>query len=113
MIYNLADTFFVGQTGDPLKVAAVSLAYAAFMILTALGNLFGIGGGSLISRLLGTKKPQEAKKASSFSFYLCIFVSLIYSVVVWIFMNPLLRLLGTSDNTIGFVREYLFWVYDI
>lgn len=56
MIYNLADTFFVGQTGDPNQVAAVSFAFPAFMILTAIGNLFGVGGGSLLSRLLGAKK---------------------------------------------------------
>lgn len=113
MIYNLADTFFVGQTGDPLKVAAVSLAYPAFMVLTALGNLFGIGGGSLISRLLGAKQPLAAKKVSSFSFHACILTALAYSATVFIFMDPLLSLLGASDNTIGFGREYLFWIVAI
>jgi putative MATE family efflux protein len=110
MIYNLADTFFVGQTGDPLKVAAVSLAFPAFMILTAFGNLFGIGGGSLISRLLGAGKPETAKNVTAFSFYSVILSAFLYSVVVMIFMDPLLRLLGASDNTIGFGRDYLFWV---
>ena len=53
MIYNLADTFFVGQIGNPYMVAAVSLVSPWFNLLTALGNLFGLGGGSLISRMLG------------------------------------------------------------
>ncbi|HIT98641.1 MAG TPA: MATE family efflux transporter, partial [Candidatus Copromorpha excrementavium] len=53
MIYNLADTFFIGQIGDPYMVAAVSLVSPWFNLLTALGNLFGIGGSSLISRMLG------------------------------------------------------------
>ena len=44
VIYNMADTFFIGQTGDPLQVAAVSLATPIFMIYMALGNLFGISG---------------------------------------------------------------------
>lgn len=55
VIYNMADTFFIGQTQDPLQVAAVSLATPVFMIFMALGNLFGIGGSSAISRALGEK----------------------------------------------------------
>ena len=55
MIYNLADTYFIGRTENPQMVAAASLAFPAFLLLTALSNLFGIGGGSLISRLLGAK----------------------------------------------------------
>ena len=52
MIYNLADTFFIGQIGDPYMVAAVSLVSPWFNLLTALGNLFGLGGSSLISRMM-------------------------------------------------------------
>ncbi len=110
MIYNLADTFFVGQTGDPLKVAAVSLAFPAFMLLNAFGNLFGIGGGSQISRLLGAKKAHQAKNVSAFSIYFSILSSAAYSVLLWIVMDPVLRLLGASDYTIEFGRQYLFWV---
>ena len=59
VIYNMADTFFIGQTGDPLQVAAVSLATPIFMIYMALGNLFGIGGSSAISRALGDGPCQK------------------------------------------------------
>ncbi len=58
MVYNLADIFFVGQLGDPNMVAAVSLGFPAFMTLTVIANLFGIGGGSLISRMLGAKSTR-------------------------------------------------------
>ena len=58
VIYNMADTFFIGQTGDPMQVAAVSLATPVFMVFMALGNLFGIGGSSAISRALGEKKSE-------------------------------------------------------
>lgn len=109
MIYNLADTFFIGQTGDPNKVAAVSYAFGAFMMLAAIGNLFGIGGGSLISRMLGEKRGLEAKHVSSYSVFGTIIVSLIYSAVVWILMDPILSLLGASADTIGYGRDYLFW----
>lgn len=60
MIYNLADTFFVGQLGDPLMVAAVSLVSPWFNLLTALGNLFGLGGNSLISRMMGRKTTRTS-----------------------------------------------------
>lgn len=63
MIYNLADTFFIGQIGDPTMVAAVSLVSPWFNLLTALGNLFGLGGSSLISRML----EQKTKRMSGTS----------------------------------------------
>lgn len=110
MVYNLADTFFIGSTRDPYKVAAATLAYTLFFILNALSNLFGIGGGSLISRLLGDGKPEEAKKVCSFSFYGSIFVALLYSVFCLLFMEPLLNLLGASAYTMDYAAGYTFWV---
>lgn len=62
MIYNMADTFFIGQTNDPYKVAALSITYVLFFMLNATANLFGIGGGSLISRLLGQKKQRKQRR---------------------------------------------------
>lgn len=110
MIYNLADTYFIGQTGNPLMVAAVSLTYTLFFAMNALSNLFGVGGGSLISRLLGEGKPEDAKRVSSFSFYATIMEALLYSLACLIYMDPMLRFLGASDNTIGFGREYVLLV---
>lgn len=66
VIYNMADTFFIGQTGDAMQVAAVSLATPVFMVFMALGNLFGIGGSSAISRALGEKNEQRARHISAF-----------------------------------------------
>lgn len=110
MIYNVADTYFIGRTGNPLMVAAASLTYTLFFVMNSLSNLFGVGGGSLVSRLLGEGKPEEAKKVSSFSFYTTISVALLYSLACLIFMDPLLRFLGASEKTIGFGREYVLWV---
>lgn len=59
MIYNLADTFFIGQLGNPAMVAAVSLVAPWFNLLTALGNLFGLGGSSLISRMMGGEGHKQ------------------------------------------------------
>ena len=59
VIYNMADTFFIGQTNDPMKVAAVSLATPIFMVFMALGNLFGIGGSSTSKGIMTDKKARE------------------------------------------------------
>lgn len=110
MIYNLADTFFIGMTNDPYKVAAASVVSILFFILTSLSNLFGVGGGSLMSRLLGEKRPHDAKRVGVFSFYGSLGIAIVYSLICLTFTEPLARLLGASDNTIGYATSYLFWV---
>ena len=79
MIYNLADTFFIGQIGDPTMVAAVSLVSPWFNLLTALGNLFGLGGSSLISRMLGAKNHRDIKHVAAFSVWGGAAVTLLFS----------------------------------
>ncbi len=113
MIYNLADTFFIGRTGDPLKVAAATVSFILLFMMNALANLFGVGGGSLISRLLGEKKPEEAKKVAAFSFYGAVAIALLYVFLTYIFMEPLLMLIGASENTIAYARDYAFWVVTV
>jgi len=110
IIYNLADTFFVGQTGDEYQVAAVTIVMPVFMVLMAFGNIFGIGGGTYISRLLGAKKPEEARKTCAFSFYACIAVGLICTALMLVFMTPLLNFSGASDNTYDFAADYLKYI---
>ena len=110
MIYNLSDTYFIGKTNNPYQIAAASLAYVLVFVMTALSNLFGVGGGSLISRLLGGQKAEEAKGVCAFSFYGAIVISCLYSLGCYLWMDPLLRLLGASDSTIGYSAHYAFWV---
>lgn len=110
MIYNLADTFFIGMSNDPYKVAAASLVSILFFMLNSLSNLFGVGGGSLLSRLLGEKRDEEAKRVGAFSIYGSLAIAVAYSAVSFFFTEPLARLLGASDNTVGYASSYLFWV---
>lgn len=110
MIYNLADTFFIGQLGHPEMVAAVSLVSPWFNLLTALGNLFGVGASSLISRLLGAQKQDQIRYASAFSLYMGILSTSLFSAASYIFRVPLLDFLGASPNTIVYAEDYLFWV---
>jgi putative MATE family efflux protein len=110
MAYNLADTFFVGQTGDYNQVAAISLVFPAYMTLAAIANLLGIGGGSLISRSLGQKDYKKAQNAAAFSFYGALAISLVYSILAFILKEPFIKLLGATDATYSFTSDYLFWV---
>ena len=113
MIYNLADTFFLGMTNDPYKVAAASLASVLSFGTAALANLFSIGGGSLISRLMGQKKDEDVKDVCAFSIYGCILIAGTYSLIAYIFQAPILTLIGTSENTVYYTSQYLFWVVAI
>ena len=85
MIYNLADTFFIGMSNDPYKVAAASLVSILFFMLNSLSNLFGVGGGSLLSRLLGEKRDEEAKRVGAFSIYGSLAIAAAYSSVSFFF----------------------------
>ena len=110
MVYNLADTFFIGMSNDPYKVAAASVVGVLFFMLNALANLFGVGGGSLLSRLLGEKRDDDARRVGVFSFYGSLALAAVYSLVCFLLTEPLARLLGASDNTVDYAASYLFWV---
>lgn len=109
LIYNLADTWFIGQTGDPLQVAAVTVSYPLFMLLSGFGNLFGIGGGSLISRLLGRGEPGNAGKIGTFVIWASSIAALAYSFLIFGFGGQALQVLGTGGETLVFAEQYLFW----
>lgn len=107
LIYNLADTFFIGQTHDDLQVAAVSLATPVFLLFMAVGTIFGIGGTSVISRVLGEGRKEYAKKVCSFCMWSCVAVGLGMSLLFLLFMDELLSLVGASADTWDYAKTYL------
>lgn len=109
IIYNFADTWFVGRTGDEAAVAAVSVAMPLFIVMTGLSNLFGIGGSSMISRSLGAKRENDAKSAFSFALWGAVAAAVIYSVVIFFFGKNLIFLIGGDKNSEKYILEYLFW----
>ena len=110
LIYNMADTFYVGQTNNPYMVAAAALILPVFNITLCLAGLAGIGGGALISRLLGENREEEARRVSVFSLYLAILIAAVFALGMGIFMKPLLNLLGAGENTYEYARQYAFCV---
>ena len=110
MIYNLADTVFIGLANDESMTAAASLSFMLVFMMNCVSNLFGVGGGSLISRLLGERKDKDATRVAAFSFWGSIATAIIYSLLIYLFMDPVLRLLGATDGSIGYARDYALWV---
>lgn len=107
LVYNLADTFFIGQTHNPFQVAAISLATPVFLIFMSIGNVFGIGGTSVISRALGEGKKEYTKKVCSFCFWSCVVVGIIISIAFLIFLDKIVVALGASNETLQFTKDYL------
>ena len=110
LVYNLADTFFIGQTHNVLQIAAVSLATPVFLMFMAVGTAFGIGGTSVISRALGEGRKDYAKKVCSFCMWSCVIVGVGMAVLFLIFMEPILSLIGASSDTWDFAKTYLMIV---
>lgn len=107
LIYNLADTLFIGMTNDDLQVAAVSLATPVFLLFMAVGTVFGIGGTSAISRALGEGKMEYAKKVCSFCMWSCVGIGIIMAVLFLAFMNQILGMIGASTDTWEYAKNYL------
>lgn len=110
ILYNMADTFFVGQTGDANQVAAVSLAMPVFLIFMAMGNIFGIGGSSYISRSLGNGEREKVKQISSFCLYGSLALGLLMIVIFIGFMPSILQIIGVSTYTRDFANDYLLCI---
>lgn len=106
IVYNLADTYFIAQTGNALLIAGVSVCAPIFMILMAFGNTFGQGGSSLISRLLGQGDRDTAARVSAFAFWIAIIVGAVVGGLLLLLREPFLRLLGASPDTLPYAREY-------
>ena len=106
IVYNLVDTFFVSKTQNPDLVAGVSQGAPMFTLMLAIGDIFGLGGASVISRLFGEKKDKIAMNVSGFCFWASIVTGLIITVLLIIFQKPMLHLLGATNATWKYAREY-------
>ncbi len=109
VIYNLADTYFVGMLNDPVQNAAVTLAAPVLLAFNAVNNLFGVGSSSMMSRALGKKEYDTVRRVSVFGFYCSLICGLLFSFGYIIIKNPLLALLGTDVETYAATGDYLKW----
>jgi len=105
--YNLVDTAFIGMMKNPHALAAVVLSMPVFLIINSIGQVLGMGCGSYISRLLGQKDYDMVKRVSSFAVYGAIILGIIAIVLGFIFIDPLMGILGTSEDTIESTKAYV------
>ena len=106
IIYNMVDTFFVAKTGNPTLVAGVSQGAPIFTLMIAIGDIFGLGGSSVISRLFGERRDKTARYISGYCFYASITCGLVVTALMFIFQTPVLHMLGASPATWKYAREY-------
>lgn len=110
LIYNLADTYFVGRLGDPRQTAAITVAYSSFLMLTAISNLFGVGGASAIAQALGSREKERAGQISAVAFWWGLSVAILYSLLFGLLASPILTLCGATKDTYTIVYGYAKWV---
>lgn len=107
VIYNMADTFFIGQTGDPNKIAAISLCAPLFTVLSGLGTLFGSGGCTAISIALGKRDLENIRHYTSFCCYAGLALGFLFSAIVLSCTPAICMALGADADTLGFTRNEL------
>ena len=109
VIYNLADTYFVGMLNNAIQNSAVTLAAPVLLAFNAVNNLFGVGASSMMSRGLGKKDYDTVYRSSAFGFYLSLICGILFSVLFTAFHTPMLNVLGADTTTAGATGEYLKW----
>ena len=110
LLYNVADTWFVGQTNNPYMVAACSLVLPAVMLNVVIANIYGAGGGTLLARLIGAGRDEEASRVSAACVWMALASAALYSALCFLLMTAFLKALGASGNTIDYARQYMTFV---
>lgn len=110
LVYNMVDTYFIALTGVQELVAGVSLVAPMFTLMIAFGDIFGLGGSSAISRLLGEKKDNEAKKTCAFCIWISLVFGLCISAILLLFRTQILGLLGVGKDTYQYANAYYTWI---
>ena len=109
VLYNLADTYFVGMLNNSVQNAAVTLAAPLILAFNAVNNLFGVGSSSMMSRALGSRDYETVHRSSAFGFYCSIFCGLLFSLLYVVFQPFVLTILGADATTAEATAGYLRW----
>lgn len=109
VVYNLADTYYIGKANNPNMVAATAICMTLLLLMTGMANLFGIGGSSLIARCLGAGNFEKARKVSAFSVWGGVAFVAVYSTLLFLLKDRFLGLLGANETTISYCHSYMFW----
>lgn len=111
LIYNIADTFFVSLTKEPAMIAAVTLCTPILLIIMSVASIFGMGGNSVIARLLGENKKKEGRHTLNFCLYTMMFVGIIILLVGILLMKPIAKISGADAENMVYTYDYLRYIF--
>jgi len=109
-LYTVVDGIFVARGVSETALAAVSIATPFVTLLFAISITFAVGTSTIVARLLGQNRTVEARRVFTESLVSLVLLSIVISVLVFIFLNPLCRLLGATESTLPYVRSYLLTI---
>ena len=111
LVYNIVDTYFVSLTNMPAQIAAVTLCSPILLIVMSVSSVFGMGGASVIARLLGAKKNADAERCVNYSFYTLAGAGIVTLAIGLLLIEPIARLAGADAENIGYTCDYLRWIF--
>ena len=109
VVYNMSDTFWLGQLNSPAQIAAATICMPVFLLSLGISNIFGVGGASLMSRCLGQKQYDKARTTCSFCVWTALACGILYGSVFALFSEPILYSMGARSDTYLYCQEYAFW----
>ncbi|EJT6170941.1 MATE family efflux transporter [Clostridium perfringens] len=105
-IYNVINAYFIGLMNDTAMISAITLGLPIFTVLMAFGNMFGVGGGTFITRLVAKNKDEKAKKVAGYTFYASIISGILLGIIAFLSIGPIVKLLGADANTLSYTTQY-------
>ncbi len=105
-IYNVINAYFIGLMNDTAMISAITLGLPIFTVLMAFGNMFGVGGGTFITRLVAKNEDEKAKKVAGYTFYASIISGILLGIIAFLSIGPIVKLLGADANTLSYTTQY-------
>lgn len=105
-IYNVINAYFIGLMNDTAMISAITLGLPIFTVLMAFGNMFGVGGGTFITRLVAKNEDEKAKKVAGYTFYASIISGILLGIISFLSIGPIVKLLGADANTLSYTTQY-------
>lgn len=111
LIYNMADTYFVALTKTPAMIAAVTLSAPVLLIIMSLACIFGMGGSSVIARMIGEGRKEDSAKCFNFCTYAMLGIGLIVTILGLLFTRQIAIISGADEVNIAYTCDYLKWIF--
>lgn len=105
-VYNIINAYFIGFVHDTAMLSSITLGLPTFALLMAFGNVFGVGGGTFITRLVANGEGERAKRVAGYSFFGSLIAGLAIAALAYFMITPLVHLLGADAATFAYTKQY-------